>query len=155
MWCPRTCEKHKLTKQQTGAVATEQEEDVKWTSDSEEDSEEEDSDDDKSEDEDDRAAKVKTTSDRPASAESSTTLHPATQDKEKSTATSPTPTLKPTEPRKSNDEKSQADSDGSYDVVGAASGAPSRAPNSPKEKVAGAGVKKEESDDDSEEEDWE
>ncbi|KAF7891240.1 uncharacterized protein EAF02_001565 [Botrytis sinoallii] len=139
-----------------GAAATEQEEEVKWTSDSEDDSEE-DSDDDDSEDEDDKTAKVKTTSDRPASAESSTTLHPATQDKEKSTATSPTPTIKPTEPRKSNDEKSQADSDGSYDVVGAASGAPSRAPNSPKEKAVGAGAKKEESDDedDSEEEDWE
>lgn len=144
-----------MTIKQIGAVATEQEEDVKWTSDSEEDSEE-DSDDDESEDDDDKTAKVKTISDRPASAESSTTLHPATQDKEKSTATSPTPTLKPTEPRKSNDEKSQADSDGSYDVVGAASGAPSRAPNSPKEKAVGAGAKKEESDDDdSEEEDWE
>ncbi|TGO86008.1 hypothetical protein BPOR_0343g00020 [Botrytis porri] len=140
-----------------GAAATEQEEEVKWTSDSEDDSEEEDSDDDDSEVEDDKTTKVKTTSDRPASAESSTTLHPATQDKEKSTATSPTPTLKPTEPRKSNDEKSQADSDGSYDVVGAASGAPSRAPNSPKEKAVGAGAKKQESDDedDSEEEDWE
>ncbi|KAF5870529.1 putative bsd domain-containing protein [Botrytis fragariae] len=140
-----------------GAAATEQEEDVKWTSDSDDDSEEEDSDDDESEDEDDKTAKVKTTSDRPASAESSITLHPATQDKEKSTAASPTPTLKPTEPRKSNDEKSQADSDGSYDVVGAASGAPSRAPNSPKEKATGAGAKKDESDDDddSEEEDWE
>lgn len=75
------------------------------------------------------------------------------------------------EPRKSNDEKSQADSDGSYDVVGAASGAPSRAPNSPKEKEknssgagtgaeagTGTGAKKDEEsedEDDSEEEDWE
>lgn len=57
---------------------------------------------------------------RPGSTESSTTIHP--------------PTLsKPTESRKSNDERSQADSDTSYDVVGASSGIPSRAPNSPKE----------------------
>ncbi|KAI0395531.1 BSD-domain-containing protein [Xylariaceae sp. FL0594] len=61
---------------------------------------------------------------RPASTESSTTIHPSA---EKSTH------LKPSEPRKSNDEKSQADSDTSYDVVGAASGNPSQAPNSPKE----------------------
>ncbi|KAL2170224.1 hypothetical protein VTG60DRAFT_5092 [Thermothelomyces hinnuleus] len=55
--------------------------------------------------------------------------------------------LKPSEPRKSNDEKSQAGSDASYDVVGATSGVPSQAPSSPKEsrKV----------DDDSDEEDWE
>ena len=50
------------------------------------------------------------------------------------------------EPRKSNDEKSQADSDASYDVVGATSGAPSHAPGSPKEGRKG---------EDSEEEDWE
>ncbi|KAI3320238.1 BSD-domain-containing protein [Xylariaceae sp. AK1471] len=61
---------------------------------------------------------------RPGSTESSTTIHPPT---EKSTH------LKPSEPRRSNDEKSQADSDTSYDVVGAASGNPSQAPNSPKE----------------------
>ncbi|KAF7861972.1 hypothetical protein EAF04_007853 [Stromatinia cepivora] len=135
-----------------GAVATEQEEEVKWASDSEEDSEE--SDDDEESEEDGKTTKVKTTSDRPGSAESSTTLHPATQEKAKATETT---TFKPTEPRKSNDEKSQADSDGSYDVVGAASGVPSRAPNSPKEKVARAGAKKDEGSDkdDSEEEDWE
>jgi hypothetical protein len=60
---------------------------------------------------------------RPASTESSTTIHPPKG----------APTLKPSEPRKSNDEKSQADSDTSYDVVGAASGVPSQAPSSPKE----------------------
>jgi len=76
---------------------------------------------------------------RPASAESSTTLHPATQPSGQAL-------LKPEEPRKSHDEKSQADSDGSYDVVGAASGAPSHAPGSPKESRKG---------DDSEDEDWE
>lgn len=75
---------------------------------------------------------------RPASVESSTTIHPSKPAEQA--------TLKPTEPRKSHDEKSQADSDTSYDVVGAASGVPSQAPSSPKEarKV-----------DDSDEEDWE
>jgi hypothetical protein len=102
---------------------------------------------------------------RPGSSASSTTLHPATN---------PVPApLKPSEPRKSNDEKSQADSEASYDVVGARSGipsqapsqapsqTPSQAPNSPKDE------KEEDSDedsdedssdedeDDSEEEDWE
>jgi len=77
---------------------------------------------------------------RPASAGSSTTLHPSTQPIENTH-------LKPEEAkRKSQDEKSQADSEGSYDVVGAASGAPSHAPNSPKESRKG---------DDSEDEDWE
>ncbi|KAI9666128.1 MAG: hypothetical protein M1821_004063 [Bathelium mastoideum] len=54
--------------------------------------------------------------------------------------------LKPAEGRRSNDEKSQADSDASYDMV---SGAPSRASGSPKEKKVEA-VKEE-----SDEEDWE
>lgn len=40
-------------------------------------------------------------------------------------------TLKPTEPRRSNDQQSQADSESSYDVV---SGTTSRTPGSPKEK---------------------
>lgn len=83
--------------------------------------------------------KPKDTTGRPASTESSTTLHPATQGGD-------AVLLKPEEPRKSHDEKSQADSDGSYDVVGAASGAPSRAPGSPKDSRKG---------DDSEDEDWE
>ncbi|KAI0026245.1 BSD-domain-containing protein [Xylariomycetidae sp. FL0641] len=74
---------------------------------------------------------------RPGSTESSTTIHPpAVKDKTH---------LKPLEPRKSNDERSQADSDTSYDVVGAASGNPSQAPSSPKE-----GRNAEESDED----DW-
>lgn len=66
---------------------------------------------------------------------------------ETSSTAPPEQHLKVSEPRKSHDEKSQADSDASYDVVGAASGAPSQAPGSPKE------VKK--ISDDSEEEDWE
>ncbi|TVY62278.1 BSD domain-containing protein [Lachnellula suecica] len=90
--------------------------------------------DEDSDDETPAKTKAKETG-RPASAESSTTLHPATQAH-----------LKPEESRKSHDEKSQADSDGSYDVVGAASGAPSHAPGSPKEAKKG---------DDSEDEDWE
>jgi hypothetical protein len=78
---------------------------------------------------------------RPASTESSTTIH---QSVDKSTH------LKPLEPRKSNDEKSQADSDTSYDVVGAASGNPSQAPSSPKESR-----KEEEEEEDSDDEEWE
>ncbi|KAB5566887.1 hypothetical protein GE09DRAFT_749270 [Coniochaeta sp. 2T2.1] len=86
--------------------------------------------------------KTETKADRPASTESSTTiLPPAT-----ATATAAQTLLKPSAPRKSNDEKSQADSDVSYDLVGVASGNPSQAPNSPKDSRK---------DDDSEEEDWE
>ncbi|KAM0527842.1 hypothetical protein ACHAP9_005027 [Verticillium nonalfalfae] len=73
---------------------------------------------------------------RPASVESSTTIHP-------STAAS---SLKPApESRTSNDEKSQADSEASYDVVGARSGVASQAPSSPKESRKG----------DDSDEDWE
>ncbi|KAI0506059.1 BSD-domain-containing protein [Xylaria bambusicola] len=86
---------------------------------------------------------------RPGSAESSTTIHPPT--------TSKSTQLKPSEPRKSNDEKSQADSDTSYDVVGAASGnpsqAPSQAPNSPKNSRKVEESDDDDDDDDSEEED--
>jgi hypothetical protein len=52
-----------------------------------------------------------------------------------------------TEPRRSNDQQSQADSESSYDVV---SGAASRTPGSPKEKSPTAVSKTEDSD-----EDWE
>ncbi len=86
-----------------------------------------------------KATKSKAEAGRPASTESSTTLHPAIQGPDHAL-------LKPDESRKSHDEKSQADSDGSYDVVGAASGAPSRAPGSPRISRKG---------EDSEEEDWE
>ncbi|KAK1832400.1 BSD domain-containing protein 1-B [Podospora conica] len=103
---------------------------------------------------------------RPGSSASSTTLHPATNPAP-TPAAAPVPApapapapapLKPSEPRKSNDEKSQADSEASYDVVGARSGipsqaasqapsqTPSQAPNSPK-----AAEKDEDSDEDSEE----
>ncbi|KAK4134899.1 BSD-domain-containing protein [Trichocladium antarcticum] len=76
---------------------------------------------------------------RPGSTESSTTIQPP--------ASSPG-LLKPSEPRKSNDEKSQAGSEASYDVVGARSGVPSQAPNSPKES-------RKVDEDSSDEEDWE
>jgi len=60
---------------------------------------------------------------KPASVTSSTTIQPAAAEG----------TLKPVESRKSNDERSQADSEASYDVVGAASGMTSQAPSSPKD----------------------
>ena len=69
---------------------------------------------------------------RPRQFASSATIQPSGQN-----------LLKPTESRKSNDEKSQADSEASYDVVGATSGKTSQAPNSPKESRKG-----DESDDD-------
>lgn len=87
--------------------------------------------------------KKQDTDKRPGSTESSTTIQPPTAPESASASLS---SLKPAEPRKSNDERSQPDSDTSYDVVGASSGVPTQAPNSPKE------VRKEE---DSEEEDWE
>lgn len=54
-------------------------------------------------------------------------------------------TLKPNEPRRSNDQQSQADSESSYDVV---SGTTSRTPGSPKEKSPAADAKGDDSDDD-------
>ncbi|POR35212.1 BSD domain-containing protein C22A12.14c [Tolypocladium paradoxum] len=74
-------------------------------------------------DSDDEADKDRETStQKGTSVASSTTLHPQ--------GTGP---AKPSEPRKSNDGQSQPDSEASYDVVGAASGKTSQAPNSPKE----------------------
>ena len=76
---------------------------------------------------------------------SQTTIQPVSSDKDKA-ADENAELLKPAEGRRSNDEKSQADSDASYDIV---SGAPSRASGSPKEKKSEP--VKEESDED----DWE
>lgn len=119
-------------------LAAAAEEEVGWDEDSDEDEEEDDSDDDSEEDSSDDetvpATKAPATDKRPGSQGSSTTIQPKPN------------TLKPSEPRKSNDEKSQADSEASYDVVGARSGVPSQAPNSPKD-----GRK----DGDSDDEDWE
>lgn len=57
--------------------------------------------------------------------------------------------LKPSQPRRSNDEKSVADSDASYDLVsGVTSRAASRAPGSPQEKKKAVA-------EESDEEDWE
>lgn len=86
------------------------------------------------------AATAATTA-RPGSAESSTTISPPAG------GTGQTLGHDLPKPRKSNDEKSQADSEASYDVVGATSGVPSRAPNSPKESRK--------ADESSDEEDWE
>ena len=64
-------------------------------------------------------------------------------------------TLKPAEPRRSNDQQSQADSDASYDLV---SGVTSRAPGSPKDKEKAPdtiGATSAPTADDSDEEDWE
>ncbi|KAI9864164.1 MAG: hypothetical protein M1824_005559 [Vezdaea acicularis] len=71
--------------------------------------------------------------------------NPADLSSASSTTLHPTSTSTDAKKRKSHDGQSQADSDASYDLVGAASGAPSRAPSSPKE---GKG-------DSEEEEDWE
>ncbi|KAK4234876.1 BSD domain-containing protein 1-B [Achaetomium macrosporum] len=112
------------------------EEEVGW----DEDSSEEDSSSDEDSEEEAEAEPSKATQvpRRPGSTDSSTTIHPPAASQG---------LLKPSEPRKSNDEKSQADSDASYDVVGARSGVPSQAPSSPKESGK--------DDDDSDEEDWE
>lgn len=77
-----------------------------------------------------------------------TPQHPSTTLPPKNTDPQPQeqeqqPSLKPAEPRRSQDAQSQPDSDTSYDLV---SGATSRAPGSPR-----AGEKK----DEDEEEDWE
>lgn len=60
-------------------------------------------------------------------------------------------TLKPSESRRSNDQQSQADSDGSYDLV---SGTTSRSPGSPKETPT-SNLGSTSKPDDSDEEDWE
>ncbi|KAH7381324.1 hypothetical protein DE146DRAFT_282772 [Phaeosphaeria sp. MPI-PUGE-AT-0046c] len=132
------------------------EEEVAWDEDSdedegeEEDEEEESSDEDSSEDDDsdDDESPNKSTTNLAASKE---TLKPATTTQPKPATDN---TLKPAQPRRSNDEKSVADSDASYDLVsGTTSRAPSRAPGSPqqdKKKAAAAAA-----DEDSDEEDWE
>jgi hypothetical protein len=127
---------------------------VAWDEDSDDDEEDEDEDgdgdeeseDDDEEDEDeesddegsdDESASIAPTPKQPSiksatnMAASKETLKPTPEDR-------PTPTpndnLKPTQPRRSNDEKSVADSDASYDLVsGTTSRAPSRAPGSPQQ----------------------
>ncbi|KAH9876423.1 hypothetical protein J1614_003554 [Plenodomus biglobosus] len=109
----------------------------------EEDEEEEDSDDDS----DDSTPSRPTTATPRTAAAAAAAKVPSTSASASTNLAASTKTLKPAQPRRSNDEKSVADSDASYDVV---SGATSRAPGSPmteKKKV----VEEEESD----EEDWE
>lgn len=81
------------------------------------------------------------------------TLKPAAEDTPKPTPKPSAPgNLKPAQPRRSNDEKSVADSDASYDLVsGTTSRAPSRAPGSPQQDKKKVVAEEEESD----EEDWE
>jgi hypothetical protein len=81
------------------------------------------------------------------------TLKPAAEDTPKpAPGAAPKPTaaanLRPAQPRRSNDEKSVADSDASYDLV---SGTTSRAPGSPQQEKKKPVLEEEESD----EEDWE
>lgn len=121
------------------ASAPADEEEVDWSSDSE-----------------DESAPAKSTT-KPTEAAPKAT---ATPDLAKSQITiKPTDTnasadaLKPAQPRRSNDEKSVADSDASYDLVsGATSRAPSRAPGSPKAKAVDTKKAVEE---ESEDDDWE
>ncbi|KAI1498765.1 hypothetical protein F5X99DRAFT_392137 [Biscogniauxia marginata] len=116
------------------------EEEIGWgeeSDDSEESEESEESEDDEESDDDTAPRKMTERPPRPSSTESSTTIHPPAKKDVKST-----------ESRKSNDEKSQADSDTSYDLVGATSGNPSQAPSSPKESRR---IEEEDSD----EEEWE
>ncbi|KAK0765229.1 hypothetical protein N5P37_002708 [Trichoderma harzianum] len=136
------------------AASTEDE--VGWDDDSEEEEEEEDSEEDEKSTKPtptDKSTAADAKGKKPESIASSTTI----QAKD----------TKPAESRKSNDEKSEAETDASYDVVGAASGKtsqlPSQTPNSPKEpkKKGEKHGSDEDSDDDSEgddddsDEDWE
>ncbi|KAJ4234284.1 hypothetical protein NW759_001276 [Fusarium solani] len=116
------------------------EDEVGWGDDDSDDSDDDsDSDDESSDDDGTPVAKTEPkTEPKTASAASSTTIQPPARN-----------LLKPTEARKSNDEKSQADSEASYDVVGATSGKTTQTPNSPKDsKKEEESESEEESDDD-------
>ncbi|KAL2756015.1 hypothetical protein ACRALDRAFT_2042244 [Sodiomyces alcalophilus JCM 7366] len=93
------------------------EDDIGWGDDSDDD------DDEDTQSKADQKKPAQSQKHRPASVASSSTIQPP----------APADSLKPIESRKSNDEKSQASSEASYDVVGAASGVASQAPSSPKE----------------------
>ncbi|KAH6605666.1 bsd domain [Trichoderma cornu-damae] len=130
------------------------EDEVGWDDDSEEEEEEED-------EKPASAGKPIPATDKgkkPESVASSATIQPPAGAKD----------LKPDESRKSNDEKSEAETDASYDVVGAASGKtsqlPSRTPNSPKDPKKkgeseggdeGDGNEDGEGEEDDSDEDWE
>ncbi|KAJ4318198.1 hypothetical protein N0V94_004564 [Neodidymelliopsis sp. IMI 364377] len=89
---------------------------------------------------------------------SQTTIKPSSSSTDTASETD-TETLKPAHPRRSNDEKSVADSDASYDLVsGATSRAPSRAPGGPRvkgEEVRKDGAKEGKVEEESEDDDWE
>ncbi|KAL2197813.1 hypothetical protein P885DRAFT_76520 [Corynascus similis CBS 632.67] len=136
------------------AAATEEE--IGWDEDSDDDSNdsEEESEEESDDETEDGASGAAAVPNRSRSTESSSTIQPPA-------SASGQGLLKPSEPRKSNDEKSQADSDASYDVVGARSGVPSQAPNSPKESRKADDSSEEEEEESSgeeessDEEDWE
>ena len=123
MWVNRVYEK---LIQSLGAASSVDASDIAWDEDSEDDS----------------------ATPHPAASSTTTLTQPKASNPTEQSALNPAEsskdTLKPAEPRKSNDQHSQPDSDASYDLV---SGATSRAPGSPKAAV----TKVEESD----EEDWE
>ena len=125
------------------------EDEVAWSSGSEDDDDSEDEDsgsENKNYSSTTKTAKPAEKTGTPDLAKSQTTIKPeADEDR-----------LKPAQPRRSNDEKSVADSDASYDVV---SGATSRAPGSPKEKEkekkGEKDGKKKVEEEESEDDDWE
>lgn len=132
-------------------LAASAEDEVGWDDD---DSEEEEEDSEEDDEESEKPAPTKKSiadvkGKKPESVASSTTIQP-----------------KPDESRKSNDEKSEAETDASYDVVGAASGKtsqlPTQTPNSPKDPKKKGKTDSDEEDDSDEEsggedsdEDWE
>ncbi|CAK7205533.1 hypothetical protein SEUCBS139899_008310 [Sporothrix eucalyptigena] len=124
------------------------EEDIAWDEDSDDEDEEESSSEEESSDEEETKTAGKAPAKRPVSTDSSTTIHPPKTTKPAAkkitSTTSVDGLLKPAGTPRKSDEKSVADSEASYDIVGAKSGAPSQAPNSPQPV-----------DEDSEEEDWE
>jgi hypothetical protein len=127
-------------------------EEVAWDEDSEEDEEEESDDDDEeeSEEEEEEEEEEESDDDEDNSAAPATNLAASVKTLKPTTETTPKPaTLAPAQPRRSNDEKSVADSDASYDVV---SGATSRAPGSPQQDKKKPVAQEEE---ESDEEDWE
>ncbi|EHK23890.1 uncharacterized protein TRIVIDRAFT_89381 [Trichoderma virens Gv29-8] len=133
------------------AASTEDE--VGWDDDSEEEEEEEEEEDDS---EDDSEEDEKSTKPTPAEKSATPDAKGKKPDSIASSTTIQAKDTKPDESRKSNDEKSEAETDASYDVVGAASGKtsqlPSQTPNSPKEpKKKGENG----SDEDDSDEDWE
>ncbi|KAF6227915.1 hypothetical protein HO133_007643 [Letharia lupina] len=99
--------------------------------------------DDDSDDEEDKASTPQQSQPPPTASEAPEISQPPSSTDPKADEPQEPPSLKPAEPRRSQDALSQPDSDTSYDLV---SGATSRAPGSPR-----AGEKK----DDDEEEDWE